>query len=871
LTLWLSALFLTSRVVVVLFLVGRMSDVTVHMKYVSRLIWNQELPYRDFIPEYPPLVVAFTSLPAAIDSSLRSYEALFRALCFLVDCGIWGLLLRQCTQGRIGPSRLVLYIFGTTALGALLYDRIDIVLGAMLLVAATALLDGRDRSFQLALGLGIAFKLIPVVVGPLALAIAWTKPGRRVGGALLRLTLPTVISFAAIAGLGGYRFDKMFEYHLRRGIQIESVPASFEMICMTLGMSGKVSWKFGCDQLTTSWARPLATTATVTLAMVVLGSALMVLRRKPDKEAQMLLFSAVLSGAMVCSKVLSPQYFLFLLPVLVVLPAASKRSTTLATWGSIVAIYGLTGVEFPWMYSALVRLGPWAEFLVIVRNVCLVALSIVLMRRAWKHPADSSVATLNTQLVAEETRRNRIEKPCPDFDVCAQLKAVLTSGNLLLAAYALLGTGLWISDGHYAPIAFGLLATSFTCVLVAFFRGEGREPGYLAMLACLGLFLLLNARTAPASSSTSVWFILAYQEFCASLLLMVAIVHLPVLRSARLVLARGILVVAALAGAILFRILTPVASPAPVIDVFSLGQESAQFLLAGKNPYVEEMRDVYEGRANFVISRHFTYPPANLFPLTLSYLAFGDVRYVSVAAELLVALVLYLLVRKQWPQETAQLLPLLFLFHPRGLFVVEQAWTETMLLAAFALFMLLQFQGRRTAAAAIYGYFLSLKQYLLFFVLHWFLVERNIWRLLLGISVAAATVVPFALWDFESFWEQGVLFNFTRTGFREDSLSISSALYPLIGPISKSLSVIVGALASAATFRAVRNEGLAGYSWAVTITTYAMFFFGSQAFCNYYYFVGGLLLFTMLQQPEPKPQSEGRPLINPGNEHERAP
>ena len=156
----------------------------------------------------------------------------------------------------------------------------------------------------------------------------------------------------------------------------------------------------------------------------------------------------------------------------------------------------------------------------------------------------------------------------------------------------------------------------------------------------------------------------------------------------------------------------------------------------------------------------------------------------------------------------------------------------------------------------MYGYFLSLKQYLLFFVLEWLIIERNIWRLLLGIAVVAVTATPFALWNFESFWEQGVLFNIGHTGFRADSLSISSVLYPLIGPINKSLSVVIGGVVAVWSFLAMRQQGLPGYLWAVSIATYAMFLFGSQAFCNYYYFVGGLLLFTLLLTSEAKPQPD---------------
>lgn len=429
------------------------------------------------------------------------------------------------------------------------------------------------------------------------------------------------------------------------------------------------------------------------------------------------------------------------------------------------------------------------------------------------------------------------------------------SGNLLVIAYALLGTALWQRNGSYTPAAFGLVAASFTCTVAALLRSDRREPARLVLLASLGCFLCLNAQMAPGLYLQSLWFAPGYQNFCGGLLLLGAAVLLSGLRA--IPQAQRMLVGVAVTGAIFFRILMPIASPAPVIDVYAFSQESAQLLLKGRNPYVEKLRAPYRGHRSFVVPEHFAYPPANLYPLTIVFLAFGDVRYFSVAADLIVALVLNRIVRKRWSHESAALIPLLFLFHPCGLFVVEQAWTEPILLATFAVFILLQVEGRSTAAAAVYGYFLSLKQYLLFFILYWFIVERNIWRLLLGVGVAAATAVPFVLWDFDSFWEQAILFNFTKTGFREDSLSITSALYPLIGPVKKSLSVTVGAVVSLWTFWAMRNKGLSGYCSAVTISTFAMFVFGSQAFCNYYYFVGGLMLFTLLAQFDGWPPAEG--------------
>jgi hypothetical protein len=40
---------------------------------------------------------------------------------------------------------------------------------------------------------------------------------------------------------------------------------------------------------------------------------------------------------------------------------------------------------------------------------------------------------------------------------------------------------------------------------------------------------------------------------------------------------------------------------------------------------------------------------------------------------------------------------------------------------------------------------------------------------------------------------------------------------------------------------------LTGYLFSITITTFAIFLFGKQGFCNYYYLVSVLMLFLMAQ------------------------
>jgi hypothetical protein len=191
-------------------------------------------------------------------------------------------------------------------------------------------------------------------------------------------------------------------FHAERPIQIESGPAAVEMVLMMFGVPGHVTFSYGSINLETSFGNWLVACGALLLLAVCITSAVMVLRRHEgwhghetapqpperhggrslrvtrENESFSLLMAAVLAAAMVLSKVLSPQYFLFLLPVLVLLPVPKDKFTAIA------AIYSLTGLIFPWWYGDLTALKPWAEFMLIVRNELLVVLAISLGWRAWR-------------------------------------------------------------------------------------------------------------------------------------------------------------------------------------------------------------------------------------------------------------------------------------------------------------------------------------------------------------------------------------------------------------------------------------------------------------------------------------------------------
>ena len=424
------------------------------------------------------------------------------------------------------------------------------------------------------------------------------------------------------------------------------------------------------------------------------------------------------------------------------------------------------------------------------------------------------------------------------------------TGLALLASYVLLVLGLLVSFGIFDPLALTLLLVSFVLLAVALWwvrAGSARDrrvPGTPIFAIALVLILVAALFRPPALYLTTPLFGQAYLGWLIVTVALVSVGYL-VPRTTRGV-GRAVFAIAVV-GAIVFRLWMPIASPAPVIDVFTFSQESAAHLIDGKNPFTTPVSDAYEGAVSFGYSiRAYIYLPADLYLQTISYAITHDVRYAYVLAEMVVALALWRLSRRRWNEPVAELIVLLFLYNPIGLFVLEQAWVDSLILMFFAIYLMLRDRGRGTAAAFAYGYMLFLKQYMLFAFFQWFIVERNWRRVFIALGTGAATLVPFALWGWRGLLENGILFNVV-VPFRDDSLTLFSFLSHAWGLKPPSgWTIIVGTLFAVVSFYLQRGTTpLRGYLFSVTLTMFGMFLFGTTGFCNWYYLVAGFMLFLI--------------------------
>ncbi|MEO5770252.1 MAG: hypothetical protein ABIS92_17985 [Polyangia bacterium] len=450
---------------------------------------------------------------------------------------------------------------------------------------------------------------------------------------------------------------------------------------------------------------------------------------------------------------------------------------------------------------------------------------------------------------------------------------------LLTAAATSLGIALQILDGRLQVFAVLFLAMAF----VGATRGVLGRPlatiehhGPALVDRVLGWsiagFLVAHVIRFPSEhfKPTHLWM---YVPFYLGLALVGLMVRQS-FRSPQINLRRQLLLVVAvhvaMGGFLLLH------APEPPIDVFIFQRDSSAALLSGQNPYALTFPNIYvadtpyygpgmvsQGRVLF----GFVYMPISLLLILPGHLL-GDFRFSHLAAMAVTAL----LMGTARPGRTAFLAAVLYLFHPRNLYVLSLGWTEPLVVALLALVVFCACRWRRGLPIAI-GLLLVSKQYLVFAVppllllgptpLRW----RDL-RLPLAKAVAAGAVVslPLALWDWRAFGHSVVTLQFHQP-FREDALSFLAALAWLVGHHPPTVLAFIAAGGAIELTRRRCPHTPYGYSAAMAMVFFALFAFNKQAFCNYYHFVLGALCLAIAVWPAApsthQPLVETRGDLNP--------
>lgn len=399
-------------------------------------------PYIDVGLEYPPVNLPFLTLPRLVSTTPFDYFTVYALEMGLV--GAFSLVVGLfCLAPPLGLSReettryLAGSALGLLALGHLFTTRLDLVLTVFLVITLVYAFRGRAAWSGIALALAAGAKLFPLLLVPLLATYFYRRGGlRRACNFALAWTITTGLIFLPWAFLGGEKFWVMFRFHGSRPIQVESTYSSLVMVWRLLtGQAMEIGHFQGSFNLISSWDPFFRAFSTLgTLLMPVAVAAVFWSRTRSglgSEQTKNLLVRATLcfiTSLMLISKVFSPQYLIWLWPLVFLLRG---KDSTLCQSLALLST-ALTQLVFPTFYAELVvqqSLGP--ILILLARNLTLLACCYAL----WEGYLWPERAERNGHLLRK--RWQTLTGP-------AALAASL--GSLALYGYLARGWVLWSSS-----------------------------------------------------------------------------------------------------------------------------------------------------------------------------------------------------------------------------------------------------------------------------------------------------------------------------------------------------------------------------------------------------------------------------------------
>ena len=370
-------------------------DTPVYQRYGDAMVHGQ-VPYSDFSVEYPPAALptfVVPSLIAGTGASEPDYDRVFGFLMAL--CGVAAVVLVGLTlvRDRAGPDRLVgataFVALAPLALGSVLLTRFDLWPTALVVAALAALVAGRDRLAFGVLAVGIAAKVYPLVLLPLFVAWVWKRRGRRESGVALGVAAAVVVLFVVpFLALSPHGVWESSLRQTTRPLQIETLGGGLLLaVHHVFGTHLTVVTSHGSQNFSGGAADALAAIDSAIEVLVLFATWVWFARGPADAGRLFRASAAAVCAFIVFGKVLSPQYLIWLVPLV----ALVRGRRGLWAAGLLAGCCVLTQIWFPYRYWRLVlHFDAAASWLVLARDLGLVALLALLVWPFPRAPAATS-------------------------------------------------------------------------------------------------------------------------------------------------------------------------------------------------------------------------------------------------------------------------------------------------------------------------------------------------------------------------------------------------------------------------------------------------------------------------------------------------
>lgn len=378
-------------------------DVPLYQSFGDRIV-EGAVPYRDFRLEYPPGAVPAFVLPALVagdgepvydpelNAPARSYARAFAVLmsALLAATVVLVAVSLAALEATAAHAAVALGLVGATPLllGELALTRFDALPVVLTAAALAAALHDRSRLGAVALGVAVATKLYPLLLLPLLVLFVARRLGRREGAITAGVTAATfaavVLPFLALAP--GEAWFSM-RAQLTRGVQVESLPGGIAIALgvaadrVGLGTLGTGVAEGGTGEVrsadvTGALGQMVGTLGGLAAAAVVIAVWVAARRRRGASRARLVRdCAAVVAAQLALGRVLSPQFVLWLVPLVPLVAGRRGRAATALLALSLLA----TQLWFPDLYRDYVneRGAPETAYL-LVRNALLLGVLVVL-------------------------------------------------------------------------------------------------------------------------------------------------------------------------------------------------------------------------------------------------------------------------------------------------------------------------------------------------------------------------------------------------------------------------------------------------------------------------------------------------------------
>jgi len=345
----------------------------------SRILAAGAFPEDDVRWQYPPLAAPVMLLPRWLSTWLAtSYTTAFALVALGADLLIMWLLTRRRSGGS--PAGAWVWVAGPVLLGPMSYVRYDLIVTVT--AVAALLMTARHRIFGALAAVGAMLKAWPVL---LLAALPRTRGGVQAAAVFAAVCAAVPAVFALLQGRAPWSF---LDAQASRGLECEALAATPFMLARLASWDGAIVYQYGSMELVGPGIERTAALLPPVTAVALLIVAALAWRgtRRAWNAAWAcdVAFAAVLA-AVATSRVLSPQYMLWLLGLGAVCLAHGGTRQRPAVW-LILAATALSQYLYPIAWPDLMAARPVETWTLAVRNLLVLAATVIAVARLRTGP-----------------------------------------------------------------------------------------------------------------------------------------------------------------------------------------------------------------------------------------------------------------------------------------------------------------------------------------------------------------------------------------------------------------------------------------------------------------------------------------------------